>query len=117
MAYSNNPPSWYFPANAHGGAIPTYNPAWSLDNVFWTQFSGALVLHCRLRNRRDVNVKLQSDLGQKFVYNRFSVPTYELVFIVTDQDLQDWESFAANLGGEATAFCLSLAGDGSDSVY
>lgn len=93
------------------------NPAYSLNNVLFVGLPGHYKFGGKPRSREQSVIALETDNGVEFVYKLFEKKTFELIFMVANDELDYHESFYLAVNGGVDKFYLSLNGTGSDSVY
>lgn len=93
------------------------NPAWSTDNVNFTELPGYYRLGGRPKSTEETNIVHETGNGRKFVYNMYTREIRQLIFTFIDPDLQAFRDLHDFAAGESYPFYFSLSGAGaSDSV-
>lgn len=91
--------------------------AYSILGSVYTTLPGHYRFGGRPRSVEESNIPLETDSGVRFVYGQFKRKSFELVFILTDADLDVHKTMYDAIAGELSPFYFSLNGTGSDAVF
>lgn len=94
------------------------NPAWSLDNISFSNFPGTYLLQGHPYTINEDNISLKADSGAKYIYNLSQYRVLDLNFKFLESDKAEFNNFHLTVNGEVVAFFLSISGAGAaDSLY
>lgn len=93
-------------------------PSWSPDNTTFYSLPGAYRFGGRPRSKERGSIDIETDLGKRYVYKLWERKVLDLIFRVSEDQLDFYTDFDMQVDGSTIPFYFSISGDGAaDSIY